>query len=173
MLADDLTLAVGKLFADKFVKLFGIDFQLHVILDVYPAAENVRDGKRVPLGIRFDGIVYVYLGQLVLDLSEVHFYLISYYTSTETLVSYLNIGKVKIIPAKKPGYSLLCSKNIDTLPLGDQLRVMRLRTGLTIEQAARAIGVERRRAMNYELGKVKRMKAEVVSKLIELYNNDK
>ncbi len=76
---------------------------------------------------------------------------------------------MKIIPAKKPGYSLLCSKNIDTLPLGDQLRVMRLRTGLTIEQAAQAIGIERRRTMNYELGKVKRMKAEVVSGLLELY----
>ncbi len=97
----------------------------------------------------------------------------SYYTPTETVDNSLFVGKVRIISAKKPSYSLLYSKNIDTLPLGEQLRVMRLRTGLTIEQAARAIGVERRRVMNYELGKVKRMEAEVVSRLFVLYKNGK
>ena len=68
--------------------------------------------------------------------------------------------------------ALLCSKNIDTLTLGERLRVMRLRTGLTLEQAARTIGVERRMVMNYELGKVKHMKAEIVSRLITLYNKN-
>ncbi len=79
------------------------------------------------------------------------------------------MGYVRIISAKKPSYSLLCSENIEALPLGEQLRVMRLRTGLTIEQAAQAIGVERRRVMNYELGKVMRMKQDVISKLLKLY----
>ncbi len=87
----------------------------------------------------------------------------------ETFDNSLYLCNVRIISAKKPSYSLLCSKNIDKLPLGEQLKVMRLRTGLTIEQAAQAIGVERRRVMNYELGKVKRMKQDVVSKLLELY----
>ncbi len=76
---------------------------------------------------------------------------------------------MRIISAKKPSYSLLCSENIEALPLGEQLRVMRLRTGLTIEQAAQAIGVERRRVMNYELGKVMRMKQDVISELLKLY----
>lgn len=59
------------------------------------------------------------------------------------------------------------------LSFGEQLRVMRLRTGLTIEQTTKAIGIPRRSVMNCELGKVKRVKAEVVSKLIELYKNGK
>ncbi len=79
------------------------------------------------------------------------------------------MGYVRIISAKKPSYSLLCSENIEALPLGEQLRVMRLRTGLTIEQAAQATGVPRRRVMNYELGKVMRMKQDVISKLLKLY----
>ncbi len=87
----------------------------------------------------------------------------------ETFDNSLYLGKVRIISANKPDYSLLCSEDIDTLPLGEQLRVMRLRTGLTIEQAAQAIGIERRRVMNYELGKVKRMKPDVISRLLELY----
>ncbi len=91
----------------------------------------------------------------------------------ETFDNSLYLGKVRIISANKPDYSLLCSEDIDTLPLGEQLRVMRLRTDLTIEQAAQAICVGRRMVMNYELGKVKRMKAEVVSKLIELYRSGK
>ncbi len=79
------------------------------------------------------------------------------------------MGYARIISAKKPSYSLLCSENIEALPFGEQLRVMRLRTDLTIEQAARTIGVERRRVMNYELDKVKWMKHDVISKLLKLY----
>ena len=80
------------------------------------------------------------------------------------------MGKVRIISAKKPAYSLLCSTEADTLPINEQLRIKRLQAGLTIKQAAQAIGVERRRVMNYELGKVKRMKPNIVTKLLELYN---
>ena len=46
---------------------------------------------------------------------------------------------------------------------------MRLRAGLTIEQAAQAVGVERRRVMNYELGKIKHMKKDTLAKLFKLY----
>ena len=99
--------------------------------------------------------------------------MISNYISTKSRDNSIFIGKVRIISTKKPGYSLLCAENIETLPLGEQLRDMRLRTGLTIEQAAKAIGVPRRSVMNYELGKVKRVKNDVVSKLIELYKNGK
>ncbi|MBD5130925.1 MAG: helix-turn-helix domain-containing protein [Ruminococcaceae bacterium] len=76
---------------------------------------------------------------------------------------------MRIISAKKPSYSLLCSEDIDTLSIGERLRVMRLRAGLTIEQAAQAVGVERRCVMNYELGRVKHMKKDVLSKLYTLY----
>ena len=76
---------------------------------------------------------------------------------------------MRIISAKKPKYSLLCSEDPETLPINEQLRVKRMEAGLTIQQAAKAIGVERRRVMNYELGKVKRMKPEIIAKLLELY----
>ena len=46
---------------------------------------------------------------------------------------------------------------------------MRLCAGYTIEQAAREIGVGRRVIMNYELGKVQKMKDGVVEKLVRLY----
>lgn len=76
---------------------------------------------------------------------------------------------MRIISAKKPSYSLLCSEDINNLSVGEQLRVMRLHAGLTIEQAAQAVGVERRCVMNYELGKVKHMKKDTIAKLFELY----
>lgn len=81
---------------------------------------------------------------------------------------------MRIISAKKPAFSLLCSADtdIDTLPINEQLRVKRLKAGLTIEQAAHAIGVERRRVMNYELGKVKRMKPEVIARLLDMYKTE-
>ncbi len=47
---------------------------------------------------------------------------------------------------------------------------MRLRAGYTIEQAARAIGVERRVIMNYELSKVKLCKQSLLDKLFNLYS---
>lgn len=76
---------------------------------------------------------------------------------------------MRIISAKKPAYSLLCSEDTDTLSIGEQLRVMRLRAELTIEKAAQAIGVERRCVMNYELDRVKHMKRDILTKLLMLY----
>lgn len=78
------------------------------------------------------------------------------------------MGSVRIISAKKSSYSLLCSETPDELPIGEQLRVMRLHAGLTIEQAAQAVEVGRRCVMNYELGKVKHMKKDTLAKLFEL-----
>ncbi|MCM1167073.1 MAG: helix-turn-helix domain-containing protein [Lachnospiraceae bacterium] len=77
---------------------------------------------------------------------------------------------MRIISAKKPAYSLLCSEDTGTLSVGEQLRVMRLRAGLTIEQAAQAVGVKRWSVMNYELGRVKRMKEDTIARLFKLYS---
>ena len=104
----------------------------------------------------------------MLDLAEMHFYLISYYTLTETHYDKYPCVSVRIVRSKKPGASLLCSKDLDKLTVGEQLRVMRLCAGYKIEQAASEIGVGRRVVMNYELGKVKKMKAVVVERLIKL-----
>lgn len=78
-------------------------------------------------------------------------------------------GSVLIISAKKPKYSLLCTEDMDNLTTGERLRVLRLRAGYTIEQAARAVGVGRRCVMNYELGRVRCMKKGTVTKLFKLY----
>lgn len=95
--------------------------------------------------------------------------MVIYYTSTETKLAIQTACTVRIISAKKPAYSLLCSEDIDNLSVGEQLRVMRLRAGLTIKQAAQAVSVERRCDMNYELGKVKNMKSDILAKLFTLY----
>lgn len=76
--------AVVKLLLNKAAELFGVDFQFNVLLCVCPAAENIRYGERVAFRVRFDGLVYVKLGELVLDLSEIHFNPISYYILIET-----------------------------------------------------------------------------------------
>ena len=81
-------------------------------------------------------------------------------------------GSVRIVTAKKPEYSMLCSEENDGLTAGERLRVMRLRAGYTIEQAARAVGVGWRVIMNYELGKVKRRKQGVLDKLFGLYSSN-
>ena len=65
---------------------------------------------------------------------------------------------------------MLCSEDNDDLTAGERLRVMRLRAGYTIEQAARAVGVGWRVIMNYELGKVKRRKQGILDKLFDLYS---
>ncbi len=46
---------------------------------------------------------------------------------------------------------------------------MRLCNGFTIDEAARAIGVNRGTIMNYELGGVKRRKQETLRRLYDLY----
>ena len=76
---------------------------------------------------------------------------------------------MKIVRSKSPRTSLLCSEDLESLTVGERLRVMRLCAGYTIEQAAREIGVGRRVIMNYELGKVQKMKDGVVEKLVRLY----
>ena len=55
-------------------------------------------------------------------------------------------GSVRVVGAKKPEDSLLCACDVDTLTDGERLKVLRLRAGLTIRQAAEAVGI----CMNYE-----------------------
>ena len=76
---------------------------------------------------------------------------------------------IRIIAAKKPRYSLLCAENIESLKVGDRLRVLRLRAGLKIDEAAKAVGIDRGTLMNYEHGRVGRMKLTTLEKLFDLY----
>ena len=115
----------------------------------------------------------------MLFLSEVHFNLVSYYTPTETLrkqdcgnlCDNSTAVSIRIIAAKKPRDSLLCAENIDELSVGERLRVLRLRAGLKIDEAAKAVGIDRGTLMNYELGRVRRMKRSTLEKLERLYKN--
>ena len=77
-------------------------------------------------------------------------------------------GSVRIVRGKKPGYSLLCAEATDELSNGQRLRVMRLRAGLTIREAAEMVGICRHTLMNYENGRNK-VKTEVFEKLERLY----
>ena len=77
-------------------------------------------------------------------------------------------GYVRVVHGKKPKDSLLCAENEDGLSGGQRLRVMRLRAGLTIREAAEIVGVCRHTLMNYENGRTK-VKAEVFMKLQHLY----
>ncbi len=77
-------------------------------------------------------------------------------------------GSVRVVHGKKPGYSLLCSENKDVLSGGQRLRILRLRAGLTIREAAEKVGICRHTLMNYESGRTK-VKAEVFMKLQHLY----
>ena len=103
--------------------------------------------------------------------------MVSYYTQTETLCEqdYGDIPdnstsvSIRIIAAKKPRYSLLCAENIDSLSIGERLRVLRLRAGLKIDEAAKIVGIDRGTLMNYELGRVGRMKLTTLEKLFDLY----
>lgn len=64
-------------------------------------------------------------------------------------------GSVRVVGAKKPEDSLLCACDVDTLTDCERLRVLRLRAGLTIRQAAEAVGICRHTLMNYENGERK------------------
>ena len=110
-------------------------------------------------------------------LAEIHFYLISNYTPTETLFSDTNrrqialyCGSVQVPCCKHPSDSLLCSTEPDEMSLGEQLKVMRLRSGLTINEAARLAGIDRCTLMNYEQGRTTRTKRRTVERLIEIYD---
>ena len=78
-------------------------------------------------------------------------------------------GSVKVVGAKKPEDSLLCACDVDTLTDGERLRVLRLRSGLTIRQAAEAVGICRHTLMNYESGRSE-VKAAVFERLTRLYS---
>ena len=66
--------------------------------------------------------------------------------------------------------SVLCLSKNRELSLGEQLKVMRLRSGLTINEAARLAGIDRCTLMNYEQGRTTRMKRRTVERLMEIYN---
>ena len=74
-----------------------------------------------------------------------------------------------VVRGKKPGYSLLCAKDTDELSNGQRLKVMRLRAGLTIREAAEMVGVCRHTLMNYESGRTA-VKRNVSEKLQLLYH---
>ena len=74
---------------------------------------------------------------------------------------------MRVVRGKKPVYSLLCAEATDDLSDGQRLRVMRLRAGLTIQEAAEMVGICLHTLMNYESGRTK-VKAEVLKKLERL-----
>mgnify|MGYP005770892419 FL=1 len=90
------------------------------------------------------------------------------YISTE-LYSAFWCGSVRIVGAKKPEDSLLCACDVNTLTDCERLRVLRLRAGLTIRQAAEAVGICRHTLMNYESGRSE-VKAAVFERLTRLYS---
>ncbi|MBP0984667.1 MAG: helix-turn-helix transcriptional regulator [Oscillospiraceae bacterium] len=79
-------------------------------------------------------------------------------------------GSVRVVRGKKPGYSLLCAEATCELSDGQRLRVMRLRAGLTIREAAEKLGICRHTLMNYESGRTA-VKRNVSEKLQLLYHN--
>ena len=76
---------------------------------------------------------------------------------------------VKVVGAKKPEDSLLCACDGTTLTDGERLKALRLRAGLTIRQAAEAVGICRHTLMNYESGK-SIVKPAVYQRLTRLYS---
>ena len=77
-------------------------------------------------------------------------------------------GSVRIVGAKKPEDSLLCACDVDTLTDGKRLKMLRLRAGLTIRQAAEAVGICRHTLMNYESGRAE-VKAAVRERLVNFF----
>ena len=72
--------------------------------------------------------------------------------------SALYCGSVGIVNCKKPSDSLLCVSDFEDLSIGEQLKVMRLRSEFTIKDAAELAGIDRCTLMNYEWGRTKRIK---------------
>jgi len=112
----------------------------------------------------------------MLYLPEVHFYLVIYMSAAETfpyisteLYSAFWCGSLRIVGAKKPEDSLLCACDVNTLTDGKRLKVLRLRAGLTIRQAAEAVGICRHTLMNYESGRTA-VKRKVYKKLQSCYH---
>ena len=75
---------------------------------------------------------------------------------------------MKVVGAKKPEDSLLCACDGTTLTDGERLKVLRLRAGLTIRQAAEAVGICRHTLMNYESMRSK-VESAVWEMLVKLY----
>ncbi len=105
-----------------------------------------------------------------------NFYLVSNNTPAKTIFSSENYspapvygGAVRVVCCKFPRDPVICSERSDSLTVGERLRVMRLCAGFTIDEAARAIGVDKGTIMNYELGRVRRMKRETLHRLYSLY----
>ena len=100
------------------------------------------------------------------------FYGISYYRPMETIPNSSNVafwcGSVRVVRGNKPGFSLLCAENEGELSDGQRLKVMRLRAGLTIREAAEMVGICWHTLMNYESGRAK-VKAGIFEKLERLY----
>lgn len=90
------------------------------------------------------------------------------YISTRTYSAFW-CGSVKVVGAKKPEDSLLCACDGTTLTDGERLKVLRLHAGLTIRQAAEAVGICRHTLMNYESGRSE-VKPEVRERLTKLYS---
>ena len=90
------------------------------------------------------------------------------YISTRTYSAFW-CGSVKVVGAKKTQDFLLCACDVDTLTDSERLKVLRLRAGLTIRQAAEAVGICRHTLMNYESGK-SIVKPAVYQRLTRLYS---
>lgn len=76
-------------------------------------------------------------------------------------------GSVRVIWAKNPEDSLLCACDTEELTDGERLRVLRLRAGLTIRQAAELVGIGRHTLINHNSGRAK-FKPAVQERLIRL-----
>ena len=90
------------------------------------------------------------------------------YISTRTYSAFW-CGSVKVVGAKNPEDSLLCACDVDTLTDGERLKVLCLRAGLTIRQAADAVCFCRDTVMYYESGK-SIVKPAVYQRLTRLYS---
>ena len=77
-------------------------------------------------------------------------------------------GSVRVVRGKKPGYSLLCAEATDELSNGQRLRLLRLRAGLTIREAAEMVGICQHTLMNYENGRTP-VTTEFFKKHLNLY----
>ena len=175
-LADYLLFPLVKLLINVSVQLLRIYPELRFLLNIHIACQYIRYRQSVSLAVRFKRLVYVDLALLALYLPKVHFYLVIYMPPAEILpyiptrpYSAFWCGSVKVVGAKKAQDSLLCACDVDTLTDGERLKVLRLHAGLTIRQAAEAVGICRHTLMNYESGRTA-VKRKVYTKLQSCYH---
>ncbi len=67
---------------------------------------------------------------------------------------------------------MFCAKDVNEMTECEKLRAMRLRRGITIEEAANAVGISRHTVMNYELKENFKRKKRIVEALINFYNSN-